>query len=1356
MTKLISPISIDLGAKYTGVHLGNYSQGESFLDGEYKGVVIVDNNKKTWSQSSRRTARHTQRSLNRRRLAKRFLRVVLSKAVGLDISLKINQQQTLEDFLMGMLNRRGYTYIDEGIDYDALEIHEFKYDFFEKIGEAIHSGETLYNFLERVVREKHSSVIREKLKEEKEIKGKLQRVTIKIFKDFDEAIEALEKAINGGHKHREEYLETIKRDIEKFVSKDATQGKITANELWKVVGNISNFQLRFLRKYFNDQRMIQNDLWDEEKFNKLFNRYISSWHVGTSIEISRLKELGAVSHKEGIELLKKVEPKLTIPPFEDQNNRHPPICETLLLKLEVLNKVLPSWKNFASKVAADYKIDFGFPEIEIKDDLDLARKFQIYLDQMMKEKAPNRINAILTFLTNKEPNEKLEHFLKQYYSEQHEARYGYWIQKEDSILSTCGLKTKHKNNMAHYLIGDILNSREKFQTEKSIEDFKSFLRSVKVGRRTLLGTLKACSEAQEDYGNSLNFEIKKVLKVQPDADKGLKKLVEEINHTSIEIQKHLLQSDDQNKKYSNIYSFAQLYNHLESDIHGFSKTCLYCAKDNSFRNNRPEGENITRLSRGTEKPIDGIVGRLLDSISWKIALEKEKQLINYTHIKSISEIILPIVIEENTFSFSFDLKDIKKQQDRSAVGRLNKGQIKDEKKEERSVKRFQEKWDRIKNDSKGICPYTGESLSTHGEFDHIIPRSSTKDKFQTVFNSECNLIYCSNKGNIKKGKNVFTLNDLSEKFLKEIWGNDDKIILKNNIVENFKKLEEESKRGRLDFADEEIRKILRFALFVEETRDSAIWILNKMTATRVNGTQKYLASLISKKIDIVSKRNPTFPLIKKKFLFVSANERSDLRELLAHADPSDIRWKKDGQQSLQSHIIDAALVYARACEDQKIANELITENVIFSEENVKEIQRIIPKSLEIVTMESKHEAEKDIGATKILAATMTSENYLPIFAYKNNTKIEWKIGFSKDNSVNMREGAKVPDWKKYLLPFAEYMNQKISSFDDIASTLQDGKCLYFTINKTKIYEENLKLKNENKGFDETLIKLLDIFSYRIKKISCDSLFIKQEKNKNIGIYNTSEIAKYYQQKIKKSDFTEEGNIDLPIKTTIEKIYKSIKNTTVENLEIICWKDFFPITVQAQKEHIAVKKTYSLSVLTTEGNIRVRRLNPKKESVWQLQKNNAILNKGFFVQNNKLKGIPTEIASKYSFERFGPMPEDYISMSNFIAIIVPNNLKELGIQSILYRLSEAKRRRCRVEISEKVLSTILPQVNLMALEASYSIKDHKSFWFTDSLLKNMRDDKFDLIALKDKSILIEFTHDGNADVNKAIIEAHTQK
>ena len=81
----------------------------------------------------------------------------------------------------------------------------------------------------------------------------------------------------------------------------------------------------------------------------------------------------------------------------------------------------------------------------------------MYLDQMMKEKPAKRIDAILAYLVNNEKDERLLEFLKQYYSEQYEARYGYWIQNEQSVLSTCGLKAKHKGNMTHYLVGDILS-----------------------------------------------------------------------------------------------------------------------------------------------------------------------------------------------------------------------------------------------------------------------------------------------------------------------------------------------------------------------------------------------------------------------------------------------------------------------------------------------------------------------------------------------------------------------------------------------------------------------------------------------------------------------------------------------------------------------------------------------------------------------------------------------------------------------------------------------------------------------------------------------------------------------------------
>jgi hypothetical protein len=42
--------------------------------------------------------------------------------------------------------------------------------------------------------------------------------------------------------------------------------------------NIGNFQLRILRKYFNDEKMKSGDIWLPEKLHNLFFKWVRSWH----------------------------------------------------------------------------------------------------------------------------------------------------------------------------------------------------------------------------------------------------------------------------------------------------------------------------------------------------------------------------------------------------------------------------------------------------------------------------------------------------------------------------------------------------------------------------------------------------------------------------------------------------------------------------------------------------------------------------------------------------------------------------------------------------------------------------------------------------------------------------------------------------------------------------------------------------------------------------------------------------------------------------------------------------------------------------------------------------------------------
>ena len=65
--------------------------------------------------------------------------------------------------------------------------------------------------------------------------------------------------------------------------------------------------------------------------------------------------------------------------------------------------------------------------------------------------------------------------------------------------------------------------------------------------------------------------------------------------------------------------------------------------------------------------------------------------------------------------------------------RLKKKQEKIEKAGEAQKKKWLSKEERIKDDAKGICAYTGAPLNSEGEVDHIIPRSKTIKNYSSNF-----------------------------------------------------------------------------------------------------------------------------------------------------------------------------------------------------------------------------------------------------------------------------------------------------------------------------------------------------------------------------------------------------------------------------------------------------------------------------------------------------------------------------------------------------------------------------------------------------------------------------------------------
>ncbi len=114
--KYVAPIALDLGATHTGVYRAIYPRGTAITEiPEKRGEVLkLSPDKYTFLMRDRTAKRHMRRCIDRKKLAKRLLNVVLRDYFGF---LAEEHDQAL-GFL---LNRRGYTRLEETLHLDALD-----------------------------------------------------------------------------------------------------------------------------------------------------------------------------------------------------------------------------------------------------------------------------------------------------------------------------------------------------------------------------------------------------------------------------------------------------------------------------------------------------------------------------------------------------------------------------------------------------------------------------------------------------------------------------------------------------------------------------------------------------------------------------------------------------------------------------------------------------------------------------------------------------------------------------------------------------------------------------------------------------------------------------------------------------------------------------------------------------------------------------------------------------------------------------------------------------------------------------------------------------------------------------------
>lgn len=191
---------------------------------------------------------------------------------------------------------------------------------------------------------------------------------------------ALYKTLNeleSGGRHRNKYFEEVEKVLENpnhahsylenFCGKlqDGSYPGLDKENLAKLIGHISNLELKPLRKYFNDKDHQKSDYWNECRLSKLFDRWIlREWRVDTEKDKEKnCGKRGDYKKLQGcwndyknpnpntvIDFWLGTDPFLTIPPYQDNNNRRPPRCQSLILNPEFLDKKYLDWKDWLEKL----------------------------------------------------------------------------------------------------------------------------------------------------------------------------------------------------------------------------------------------------------------------------------------------------------------------------------------------------------------------------------------------------------------------------------------------------------------------------------------------------------------------------------------------------------------------------------------------------------------------------------------------------------------------------------------------------------------------------------------------------------------------------------------------------------------------------------------------------------------------------------------------------------------------------------------------------------------------------------------------------------------------------------------------
>ncbi len=188
---------------------------------------------------------------------------------------------------------------------------------------------------------------------------------------------ALHKTLNelqSGGRHRSKYFKEIGDVLNneshthgylkrfcKRLNNGGDYQPLNVEKLCNLIGHLSNLELKPLRKYFNDRRHKNGDHWDENKLTEKFANWIlREWRVnpqkdklkakGEQYDYNKLKNKWQNKSGKVVDFWLDTDPNLTIPPYQDNNNRRPPKCQSLILNVGYLDAKYPAWESWTQQL----------------------------------------------------------------------------------------------------------------------------------------------------------------------------------------------------------------------------------------------------------------------------------------------------------------------------------------------------------------------------------------------------------------------------------------------------------------------------------------------------------------------------------------------------------------------------------------------------------------------------------------------------------------------------------------------------------------------------------------------------------------------------------------------------------------------------------------------------------------------------------------------------------------------------------------------------------------------------------------------------------------------------------------------